>query len=132
MFFGTMMFLRGSGGPRFTSGAHLRGSFLTQGVICPKTRNNLRPRGSEGSWIDKVERIQIKPAEINVFPNYLCEKSLFHSHDIPLDYLDLLVFSLCAFLVCLLRLLGSVVSYGQVSHFWSAFGFATALLCFLI
>ena len=104
MFFGTMMFLRGSGGPRFTSGAHLRGSFLTQGVICPKTRNNLRPRGSEGSWIDKVERIQIKPAEINVFPQS------WHSFRL----LDLLVFSLCAFLVCLLRLLGSVVSYGQI------------------
>ena len=43
VFFGTMMILRGSGGPRFTSGGHLRGSFLAQGVICPKTCKNFRP-----------------------------------------------------------------------------------------
>ena len=30
VFFGTMMILRGSGGPRFTSGGHLRGSFQAQ------------------------------------------------------------------------------------------------------
>ena len=41
-------------------------------------------------------------------------------------------FSLWTFLVCFFRLVGSVVSYGQISHFQGAFGFATALVCFLM
>ena len=50
LFFVTMMFLRASGPPRFTSGPHLRASFQPQGLTCPKTRNNFRPRASEVSW----------------------------------------------------------------------------------
>ena len=69
MFFGTMMILRGSGGPRFTSGSH----FLLRGSSVPKLARILdqgAPRffggpevNFQSQWIDKVERIQVKPAE---------------------------------------------------------------------
>ena len=49
LFFATTMFLRASGPPRFTSGPHLRPSFLPQGLTCPKTPDNFRPRASEVS-----------------------------------------------------------------------------------
>ena len=44
----------------WSSGGHLRGSFLAQGVICPKTRKNFRPRGSEVSW---------RPCRVKWYPN---------------------------------------------------------------
>ena len=49
LFLSITTFLRGSGARMFPSGAHLGGSYLTQGLTCPTCFKNMRPSGSEVS-----------------------------------------------------------------------------------